>query len=89
MAPLRSVVRRGEYYDSVLLMRVSEEVRRAPGVKEAAVLMATDTNKRMLSDVGLLTEDVKRAGADDLVIVVEAIDDESAGKAILRADELL
>jgi len=40
-------------------MRISEEIKKIQGVKQAAVLMATDNNKKILEDIGLLTEEMK------------------------------
>ncbi len=42
---VRALVRRDAYYDAVVLMRVSDEVKRMPGVEDAAGLLATDLNR--------------------------------------------
>ena len=81
-------IRKGEYHDSVMLMRVSEEVKKIEGIEEAAVLMATDTNKKALEDIGLLTADIGGAGPNDLVIVVKALSKDSAKRAMLKVEEL-
>jgi len=41
----RCLVRPGEYHDSVALMEIARELGRHSGVKDAAVVMATDANK--------------------------------------------
>jgi hypothetical protein len=53
---------KNEYRDLIQLRRISNEVAPNQGVKNAAVLMVTDTNKKILSDAGLLTDEVKKAG---------------------------
>jgi succinyl-CoA synthetase alpha subunit len=58
-------------------------------VDDAAVVMATDANKAILEDAELLTEQVRQANPNDLVIAVSAKDDLLAESALQRADALL
>ena len=51
--------------------------------------MGTDANKRVLSEANLLTDDVKAAGANDLVVVIEASSAEAAQQGLERAEALL
>jgi len=88
-AVIKSIIKKNEYHDSVLLMRISEEIKKIEGVKQAAVLMATDNNKEILEDIGLLTEETKEANVNDLVIAINAIDENVAERAVFRVDELL
>jgi FdrA protein len=67
---VRTLIRSGRYYDSVTLMAVSQRLRAAPGVAQAAVMMGTPLNKEQLAAAGLLTEEAAAAQADDLVIAV-------------------
>ena len=69
------MVKRGKYYDSVLLLRVSQRAQGFPGVKDAAVVMGTDANKEILKELGLNSEELGSAGPDDLVISIEANED--------------
>jgi FdrA protein len=80
---------KGLYVDSVALMRVAEAARRLPGVASAAVLMATDANRRLLADAGLWSAEAAGAGADDLIIAVAAERAEAARAGVARAEELL
>jgi FdrA protein len=84
--PLRAVVRRSYYRDSMVLMRVAETLRALPGVSEAAALMGTPANHELLASAGLATTGTKDAGAVDLVIAVLA-DTESAAEAGLAEAE--
>ncbi len=77
------------YQDSVKLMRLSQTLSGLNGVRQAFVGMGTDSNKRVLAEAKLLTDDVQRAGANDLVIVVEAEDANAAQQAIDEAERLL
>src|ERR1035437_6514639 len=70
-------------------MRLSAELSQIPGVTRAMVGMGTDANLRMLSEAGLLAPQLTEARADDLIIAVNAADDETAQLALSRAEELL
>src|SRR6267142_1821425 len=53
---VRSRIFRDTYRDSVELMRVAAEVERLPGVRRAALLVATPANCELLKAAGLLDE---------------------------------
>ena len=77
------------YQDSVRLMQISQQLSAAEGVEQGFVAMATEANKRVLEEAGLLTEPARQAAANDLLIVVEAGGTESAERALDLAEELL
>lgn len=81
-------VRAGTYYDSVVLMQLQRGLLELNGVVDAGVVMATPANKDLLATNHLLPENIS-ANPDDLLIVVKADDDASAGEAIGKVDELL
>jgi FdrA protein len=87
--PVRAVVRRSFYRDSVALMQAAERVRAQPGVREAAALMATPANQRLLDQAGLATEEAAGAGPLDLVLAVEAETGALAEAALAAAERLL
>lgn len=70
----KAIVRRGEYYDSLTLMRVSQQLSTLPGVLDAAVMMATEANKALFRAAGLLTAEIEAAGPNDLAIAFKAPD---------------
>jgi succinyl-CoA synthetase alpha subunit len=84
-----ALVRRNAYVDSVSLLQVSADVLALPGVLEAALVMATDLNRQVLADSGLLVDEAQAAGPNDLVIAVRAADDETVASALLEAEGLL
>ena len=86
---VRSVVRHSAYADSVTLMRIQQEVRRQAGVEEAGLVLATEANKALLQQAGLLTPEASTAGPDDLVIAVRAVSEEAAARALAEAQTLL
>ena len=81
-------VRRGAYYDSVVLMQLQRGLIGLPGVLDAGVVMATPANCDLLAANNLLPDSIT-ASPDDLLVVVKAEDDSSAGDAISQVDALL
>lgn len=84
---MRNEVLKGVYRDSVELMQVTERLKAMPGVLDAAVVSGTDLNKRVLREAGLLAPEGERAGPNDLVIAVRAL--EGAERLIGLAKEML
>ena len=70
------------YYDSITLLRVSQTLAALPGIAQASVVMATEANKALLADAGLLTADAAAAAATDLVIAVLAAPDVAASALV-------
>ncbi len=82
-------IRRGAYYDSVVLMQLQRSLAALPRILDAGVVMGTDANKNVLAQSDLLTPGAKAAAADDLIVLVRAEDDAAAQTALDRVDELL
>ena len=82
-------IRRGAYYDSVVLMQLQRSLGDLPGVLDAGVMMGTDANKEVLAQSDLLPQEAEAAGADDLIIVIRAQDDDAARAALAGVDDLL
>ncbi len=89
MSAIQSEIRRGAYYDSVVLMQLQRELVGLPGVLDAGVVMGTDANKDILIQSDLLTPEAQSAGADDLIIVVKAESEDAARDALAQVDALL
>ena len=85
----RGRVRPDTFVDSVALMQVTERVRVLPGVRAAALVMATDLNRRLLDETDLLPAEAKRAGSADLVIAVRAESGAAADAALGQAEGFL
>ena len=65
-------VRPNQYYDSVFLMGVNQRLARHPGVRQTAVLMASENNKTLLTEIGIRGAEIEAARASDLVVAVIA-----------------
>ena len=81
-------VRRGAYYDSVVLMELQRGLIALPGILDAGVVMATQANRDLLAANNLLPDSIS-ASPDDLLIVVKAVNDSSASSAMDQIDSLL
>jgi FdrA protein len=84
-----ALVRDGAYVDSVTLLQVSAEVLGFTGVEDAALVMATDLNRDLLRESGLLVGEAERARANDLVISVRAVSEVTARAALDHAEARL
>ncbi len=84
----KSIVKTNEFHDSVALMAVASKLSGGPGVHDVAVVMATESNKALLSQAGLLTPEALGACSNDLLVVVSA-DDAVVENLLIEADGLL
>jgi FdrA protein len=82
-------VRVGFYRDSVALMRISRAVSALPGVVDAALMIGSTSNKKLMQDAGLLNADGEAASPNDLVFAVSADTAANAASALEEAKRLL
>lgn len=87
--PVKTLVKQSEYHDSVSLMLVARELTKLEGVRDAAIVMATEANKSILAEAGLLTDEVKTASPNDLLISINAENASIADAALQKAEGLL
>ena len=80
---LRTVVKKGSYQDSVVLMLLTNEISTLEGVKKVSIMMATPANKDIFKQSGLDTEELMAATANDMVVVAD-VDDESMLDVIME-----
>jgi FdrA protein len=86
---VKTLIKPSEYHDSVSLMLVARELTGLDGVKDAAVVMATEANKSILEGAGLLTDEANVATPNDLVIAVSTEIASVADSALQKAEALL
>ena len=73
---LKTVVKKGSYHDSVVLMLLTNHISAMQGVNKVSIMMATPANKDIFKQSGLDTEELLAAGANDMVVVAD-IDNEN------------
>ena len=83
----KTVLKHNLYFDSVSLMKISSQLSALPGVKEALVGMATELNKELLQNMGLLNADLKKAAPNDLVIGILAETDGAIESALTEIEK--
>jgi FdrA protein len=88
MAAVEAVLH-NQFRDSIQLMRLSEDVRKLDGVSDAVVAMGTETNRRLLQDLGLLGKESRRAGDGDLVIAVRTREEADPAEVMARVQRLV
>ncbi len=79
-------VRRNEYFDSLVLMYLSNEISGWPGVRQAVIVMGTESNRRILAQVGLLTGEAQTASPGDLIIAADLDPDLAESVFLERLD---
>ena len=89
MATKKADIRRGAYYDSIVLMELQAALMALPGTRNAGVMMGTPANKALLDQNGLLTPDAQTAQPEDLIISIESADEATAEAALGQVDTLL
>lgn len=89
MSFIKSETRSGAYYDSAVLMQLQRGLLGLPGVLDSGAVMGTAANLELLEQSGLLTNEAKRAGANDLLIAVKAETEPAATEALTQIDALL
>jgi FdrA protein len=85
---IKVLVEKDSYYDSVFLMLIASEVKKVPGVEEAVVSMGTEINTELLREIGFGCPEIEEATPNDLIIAVEAEDDQTLEQAFEKAREL-
>ena len=72
---LKTVVKKGNYHDSVVLMLLTNHISTIEGVNKASIMMATPANKDIFKQSGLDTEELMEASANDMVIVADIVEE--------------
>jgi succinyl-CoA synthetase alpha subunit len=82
--PTRSLIKKNKYIDSVSLMAISTKAAALDGVVNAVAAMATPMNKDVLTNQGLITDDIAGATPGDLILIVVTNDDEAGADAAMN-----
>jgi len=87
--PVVNVVKRNLYRDSIQLMRLSEDVKKLEGVEDAVVSMGTDTNRRLLQELGLLAKEARSGTDGDLIIAVRVREGAGTAEVMTRVEQMV
>lgn len=72
---LKTIIRKNNYQDSINLMMLTRRINEFEGVHKSQIMMGTEANKNILKTGGLLTDEAQNTSANDMVIVVDAVDE--------------
>ncbi len=80
-------IHKNEYLDSLVLMNLSNDVSGWPGVRQAVVVMGTDSNRHILEQVGLMAGEALSATPRDLIVAAELEPSLSEAEFLPRLEE--
>lgn len=75
-------IKKNSYYDSVTLMLLSRKLSETEGVTKASVSMGTPHNKTILHEIGVISQEIDSAGANDLIIAFICNDEKAIPLAL-------
>lgn len=86
---VRNLILPNLYRDSVVLMRLSQELEDIKGVEQATSMMGTPNNKSLLKEAGLLTDTGGSAGPNDLILALSLSSAGNEEQVVLQARNVL
>lgn len=86
---IKNIIKKNTYYDSVTLMMLSSKIASMDGILDATIMMATDYNKRLMTDSGLLLPENAEISANDLVIAVKTEEQSKIEEVVKTVEEEL
>lgn len=86
---IKTVIKKGAYFDSVSLMQISKKINSIKGIMDSAVVMATKENKNIIKSSGLLTQEIEKASDNDLAIAVKGESEKILEIALKEIDNML
>jgi FdrA protein len=86
---IKGVVRKGEYYDSVTLMRLAQKLGELSGVLDSAAIMGSDGNKAILESAGMMTDQLRDSCDNDLLIVLKTENEDLVKQLPNEIDKIL
>ena len=89
MSKVSNIVKKNFHRDSVRLLHLSEEAKKIDGIKDAAVVMGTTTNKEILQKLSLLTDEGKAASESDMIFAVMADSQSIIDSAMKQIEEMV
>ena len=82
-------VRKNTYFDSVVLMLITKELKKMDSVKEIIVGMGTQLNKELAENLGLISQKLNDISANDFFVAVESDETGVLEGVLKKVDELL
>lgn len=86
---LKTIINKNTYQDSVVLMLLTNEISTIEGVNKVSIMMGTPANKDIFANSGLGTPELEEATANDMVIVIDAENDQVVDTVLKDVEEFL
>lgn len=86
---VKGLVKRGEYFDSVTLMRVAQKINAEKGISDSGLITGSRENKAILKASGLFIAQFSKARDNDLLVAVKARSEKIAARILARVDGFL
>jgi len=86
---LRTILKKNTYQDSIILMLLTNSVSALPGVNKLQVMMGSDANKDIFKSAGLLTDEAAAAGSNDMIMVLDVDNEDTAAAAVKEMEAFL
>ncbi|MBC2079958.1 acyl-CoA synthetase FdrA [Listeria booriae] len=86
---LHTIIKENAYQDSVVLMLLTNKISTIAGVNRVSIMMGTPANKDIFGSSGLRTEELEKASANDMAIVVDTDDASILDEILTEVDAFL
>ena len=86
---VKGLVKRGDYFDSVTLMRIAQKINTEKGVIDSGLITGSRENKAILKASGLFVAQFIKASDNDLLVAVKARSEKIAAQILDRLDDYL
>lgn len=86
---LHTIIKENSYQDSVNLMLLTNKLSTMEGVKRISIMMGTPANKDIFKSTGLYTDELENAKPNDMMIVMEADQEDKVQEVLEELDNFL
>lgn len=86
---IKTLIKSGEYFDSITLMVVTKKIKELKNILDAAIVMGTHENRKILKASGLYVDEFNKAPENDLLISIKGENQKIAEEALIKLDEIL
>lgn len=86
---LRTLINKGSYQDSVVLMLLTNKISSIDGVNKVSIMMATPANKDIFKAGGMDTPELMEASSNDMAIVIDSDLENIEGLVMKETEEFL
>ncbi|TCZ75735.1 acyl-CoA synthetase FdrA [Paenibacillus albiflavus] len=86
---LYSIIKENSYQDSVNLMLLTNKISTMDGVNQASIMMGTPANKDIFQNTGMYTDELEKAGPNDMCIVIRTESEEKVSEVLATIEDEL